>query len=179
MPAATDSVFDIAFWFSDRALNDNEYLQPVKLQYLLYLSQSYFAVAYNGKKLVPAIFIAEETGPVEPSVHRAWTRGRPTFDGNPVLSDDVHSFVDSIWRRFGHHSAEHFSKLCRRTPAYQVALKRGHRAEIMLEHMMENFTRAHDTPDVGQVVKPKVVSSHKGRAVAVKSWDPRTLGGKK
>ncbi len=99
MPAATDSVFDIAFWFSDRALNDNEYLQPVKLQYLLYLSQSYFAVAYNGKKLVPAIFIAEETGPVEPSVHRAWTRGRPTFDGNPVLSDDVHSFVDSIWRR--------------------------------------------------------------------------------
>jgi len=179
MPAATDSVFDIAFWFSDRALNDNEYLQPVKLQYLLYLSQSYFAVAYNGKKLVPAIFIAEETGPVEPSVHRAWTRGRPTFDGNPVLSDDVHSFVDSIWRRFGHHSAEHFSKLCRRTPAYQVALKRGHRAEIMLEHMMEDFTRAHDTPDVGQVVKPKVVRSHKGRAVAVKSWDPRTLGGKK
>ena len=103
MPAAVDSVFDIAFWFSDRALNDNEYLQPVKLQYLLYLSQSYFAVAYNGKKLVPAIFIAEEIGPIEPSVHRAWTRGRPTFDGDLTLEADVQTFVDSLRTFFGLH----------------------------------------------------------------------------
>ena len=51
----------MAFWFCDRALNDNEYLQPGKLQSLLYLSQAYYATAYNGKKLVPAIFVADET----------------------------------------------------------------------------------------------------------------------
>ncbi len=179
MPAAVDSVFDLAFWISDRALNDNEYMQPVKLQYLLYLSQSYYAVAYNGKKLVPAIFVAEEIGPIEPAVHRAWTRGRPNFEGDFNLDEDVQTFVDSVWRRFGHHSAEHLSKICKRTPAYRAALKRGLRAEIYLDEMREDFTKAHDTPDVNQVVKPKVARSHKGRAVAVKAWAPRVLGGKK
>ena len=66
MPSAVDSVFEIAFWFSDRALNDNEYLQPIKLQYLMFLAQSYYAVAYEGKRLVPAIFVAEVVGPIEP-----------------------------------------------------------------------------------------------------------------
>jgi uncharacterized phage-associated protein len=179
MPSAVDSVFDIAFWFSDRALNENEYLQPVKLQYLLYLSQSYFAVAYNGKRLVPAIFIAEEAGPLEPSVNRAWTRGRPTFDGDGPLTEEVKAFVDSVWRRFGHHSAEYLAKMCTRTPAYQAALRRGSRAEISLEHMMDDFTRAHDTPDVKSVVKPKVVRSQTGKAVSVKAWDPRVLGSSK
>ena len=31
MPVAVDSVFDLAFWISDRALNDNGHMQPVKL----------------------------------------------------------------------------------------------------------------------------------------------------
>ena len=31
MLAAVDSVFDLAFWISDRALNDNGYMQAVKL----------------------------------------------------------------------------------------------------------------------------------------------------
>lgn len=179
MPAAVDSVFDLAFWFSDRALNDNEYLQPIKMQYLLFLSQSYFAVAYNGKKLVPAIFVADEIGPIEPSVHRAWVRGRPGFEGEVSLDDDVRIFADSIWRRFGHHSAEYLAKMCRRSPSYLAAIKRGNRAEIYLEEMREDFTRAHDVPALDKVVKPRVMRSHKGKAVAVKAWAPRKIEVKK
>ncbi|MEE2999927.1 MAG: hypothetical protein VX693_08380 [Pseudomonadota bacterium] len=176
MPSAVDSIFDIAFWFTDRALNDNEYLQPSKLQYLLYLSQSYYAASYDGKKFFPAIFVAEEDGPIEPSLHRAWTRGRPNFDGITKLTDEISIFSDSIWRRFGHHSVEHLSKLCRRTPAYQSAYKRGVRAEIILEQMMEDITGAQDLPELKQVVKPKLVrSSSTGRAVEVKAWSPPIL----
>jgi uncharacterized phage-associated protein len=178
VPAAVNSVFDISFWLSDRALNDNEYLQPLKLQYLLYLSQSYFGVLYNGKKLFPAMFIAEEVGPIEPSTYRAWARGRPTFDNDIGFNEDVKVFVDSVWRRFGHHSVEYLSKLCRRTPAYQVARERGNRAEISLEHMIVDFTRAIDTPDVKLVVKPKIIRSQTGKTVEVKAWDPRRSGKK-
>ena len=39
MPAAVKSAFDVAFWFADTALHDNEYMQPQKLQRLLFLSE--------------------------------------------------------------------------------------------------------------------------------------------
>ena len=176
MASALDSVFDIAFWFTDRALNDNEYLQPSKLQCLLYLSQSYYAGSYNGKKLFPAIFVAEETGPIEPSVDRAWAGGRPNFDGIEVLSDDINVFSDSIWRRFGHHSVEYLLKLCRRTSAYQVAYKKGIRTEIILTQMIEDITIANDLPELKQVVRPKIIrSSNTGRSVEVKAWSPPVL----
>ena len=40
MPAAVDSVFDVAFWFTDQALNENEYLQPLKLLVLFWFGES-------------------------------------------------------------------------------------------------------------------------------------------
>jgi len=175
MPSAVDSVFDLAFWFSDRALNDNEYLQPIKLQHLLYLTQAYYAVAYNGKRFVPAIFVADETGPIEPSVYRAWIEGRPSFERVPDIPEDAKNFADSVWRRFGQPPAEELGKMCRKSPAYRISLKRGNRAEIHLEEMIKAFTKAHDTPGVDQVVRPKVMRSHKGRPVTVKSWTPPTV----
>src|SRR5262249_26114519 len=111
MPAAMDSVFELAFWLSDRALNDNEYLQPGKMQHLMFLAQAYYAVAYEGKRLVPAVFVADETGPIEPSIYAAYVRGRPNILVDIKLDEDTASFVDSIWRRFGHHSAEYLTKL--------------------------------------------------------------------
>ena len=172
MPAAVDSAFELAFWFCDRALNDGEYLQPIKMQYLMYLSQAYFATAYNGKRMVPAIFVADEVGPIEPSVFRAWVQGRPKFEGKNIISDDAAAFADSVWRRFGHHSADHLAKLCRKTPAYLAAFDRGKRAEIDLKQMVASFSNAENAPEVGQVVRPKMMRSHKGRAVEVKSWTP-------
>ena len=101
MPAAVESVFDLAFWLCDRALNDNEYIQPIKLQYLLFLCQAYYAATNRGRKLVPAIFVAEEVGPIEPSLLKAWTNGRPKFESKPVISEDVAKFADEVWRRLG------------------------------------------------------------------------------
>lgn len=172
MPAAVDSAFELAFWFCDRALNDNEYLQPIKLHYLMFLAQAYYATAYQGKKLIPAIFVAEEVGPIEPSVFRAWSLGRPKFEGKNTIHEDAAAFADSVWRRFGHHSVEHLAKFCRKTPCYLTALDRGRRAEIHLNEMISSFSKSQNAPAVDQVVKPKVMRSHKGRAVEVKGWTP-------
>jgi len=181
MPAAVDSVFEVAFWFNDRALNDNEYLQPTKLQYLLFLAQAYYAVAYEGKRLVPAIFVADEVGPIEPSIYAAYTRGRPNLVIECRFDDDVASFVDSIWRRFGHHSTEYLAKLCRRNPAYKAALKRGRRAEIPIADIRKSFmvaVKTAEAPALDQVVKPKVMRTATGRAVPVQAWKPKTVSGK-
>ena len=64
-----NTVFDAAFRFIDLALNDNEYLQPQKLHRLLYLAQAYYGANYHGNMLMPAIFVAEEFGPVEPNLY--------------------------------------------------------------------------------------------------------------
>ena len=45
MTPAVQSSFDVAYWFFDRALNENEYIQPQKLHRLMFLAPAYFAVA--------------------------------------------------------------------------------------------------------------------------------------
>lgn len=182
MPSAVDSVFEVAFWLNDRALNDNEYLQPTKLQCLLFLAQAYYAVAYEGKRLVPAVFVADEIGPIEPSIYAAYVRGRPNLHIDTRLDEDTASFVDSIWRRFGHHSTEYLTKLCKRNPAYRLALKRGRRAEIPLDDIRKSFVAAvakSEAPALSQIVKPKVLRTQDGRAVAAASWKPREVKGQK
>ena len=172
MPADVDNAFDIAFWFADTALNDNEYLQPQKLQRLLFIAQAYYIVAFNGRKLMPAVFIADEMGPIEPNIYMAFSKGRPEVDARLFLPHDVEIFLDGIWRRFGHHSTERLNKMTKETSAFKQAYRRGNRAEIPLDDMRLSFARAEKTPGVAQVVKPKILRTQTGKAVAVKAWVP-------
>lgn len=172
MPADVDNAFDIAFWFADTALNENEYLQPQKLQRLLFLSQAYYAVAYEGRKLMPAVFVADDRGPLEPNLFMAFSKGRPDVDAELFLPHEVEGFLQAIWRRFGHFSVERLNRLCNETTAYRKARKRGHRAEITVDSMRLSFARAETTPGVDRVVKPKMLVTQSGKPVQVKSWSP-------
>lgn len=172
MTSATKTAIDVAFWFSDHALNQNEYLQPQKLQRLLFLAQAYYAVAYDGRTLMPAVFVADDLGPIEPNVFKAFSKGRPDLDPDLFLSMEIEEFLDAVWRRFGHHSSEHLTRLSKRTKAYQSAFKKARRTEISLDAMRLSFVRSAETPDVGSVVKPKVMRSQDGKTVEVKSWTP-------
>ena len=174
MPAVR-SAFDIAFWFSDTALNDNEYLQPQKLHRLMFLAQAYFAVAYNGRVLMPGMFVADEMGPIEPNIFTAYSRGRPDVDVELFLPEEVEGFLTNIWRRFGAYSADKLTRLTKETAAYQKAYKRAPRSEITLEAMRLSFGRAEETPGVERVVKPKVLRTQTGKPVTVKAWNPRAV----
>ena len=172
MPAATQSAIDVAFWFTDHALNQNEYLQPQKLQRLLFLAQAYYAVAFDGRKLTPAVFVADEMGPIEPNVFKAFSKGRPDIDPDLFLPIEVDEFLDAVWRRFGHHSVDHLTRLSKQTTAYRRAFRKGRRAEISLNSMRLSFIRNEETPNVEGVVKPKMMRSQEGKAVPVKAWVP-------
>ena len=174
MPAAIESAFDVAFWFADQALNNNEYLQPQKLHRLMFLAQAYFAVAYEGRKLMPAVFVADELGPLEPNVFKAFSRGRPDVDVDLFFPPEVDAFLRGIWSRFGAMNVDRLDRLIKRTPAFRQARRRGVRAEIALHDMRLSFTRAEGAPSVDRVVRPKVMVTHTGRTVRVKNWSPGT-----
>ena len=174
MPADLESAFDVAFWFCDQALNSNEYLQPQKLHRLLFLAQGYYAVAFEGRKLMPAVFVADEIGPLEPNVFKAFSRGRPDVDIDLFISAEIESYLRGIWNRFGHMQADRLTRLTKGTTAYKQAFRRGNRAEIPLDAMRLSFTRAESAPGVARVVKPKVMVTQTGRPVKVKSWVPGT-----
>ncbi|MBT6087881.1 MAG: hypothetical protein HOH22_19360 [Rhodospirillaceae bacterium] len=174
MAAEVNNAFDVAFFFADTALAKNEYLQPQKLQGLLFLSQAYFAVAFEGRKLMPAVFVADERGPLEPNVYIAFSKGRPTLDADLFLSSEVEGFLDAIWRRFGHMGTDKITSMTKETSAYSKARNRAHRAEIPLDEMRLSFIRAEKTPGVGQVVKPKLYRTQSGKNVTVQRWVPGT-----
>ena len=172
MPADVDNAFDVAFWFADTALNENEYLQPQKLQRLMFIAQAYYSVAFNGRRLMPAAFVADEMGPIEPNIYIAFSKGRPKVDAQLFLPYEVETFLDGIWRRFGHHSTERLNSMTKDTSAYKQAYKRGNRAKISLDAMRLSFARAEKTPGVAQVIKPKIFRTQSGKPVTVKAWNP-------
>ncbi|MDV7338790.1 hypothetical protein RYZ26_04235 [Terasakiella sp. A23] len=170
MAAAVETMYDVAAWFMDHALNNNEYLQPMKMHRLLFLSQSYFGVAYHGRKLAPGTFIADDMGPIEPHVFRAFEQGRPSFYLNTDMPGPVETFLEGIWRKFGSFSANKLGDICKKNPAYQQAISKGKRTEISHKLMIKSLTKSKEAPGVDKVLKPRVLRSQDGRPVQVKSW---------
>lgn len=175
MAFAVDTTFDVAFWFADTALNQNEYLAPQKMQRLLYLAQAYYAVAHRGKKLMPAIFVADEMGPIEPTIYRAFMKGRPDVEVDIFLPEQVEKFLDGIWKKFGHLSVERLNRLINDNNAYGLALRKGRRTEIPLDAMRSSFQSASnkkkkELPGSGK----KIMVTQYGAPVSVQSWVPGT-----
>lgn len=169
---AVETAFDVAFWFCDTALNENEYLQPQKMQRLLYLAHAYFGIVSGGRKLMPSVFVATEAGPIEPNIYRAFANGRPNMEANIFLEEEVEYLLESVWRRFGHHAPERLTKLTKDNAAYMQAFNRGEGTEIGLSAMILSFSVDREAPAPKQVVKPKVMVSQTGRPVTVQAWAP-------
>lgn len=179
MPLAVKSCLDVVIWFTDRALNDREYIQPQKLHRLMFLAQAYYSVAYPGRKLMPATFVTDSFGPIEPTVFHAFAYGKPPMlDGNP-LKDPVVAFLDGIWRRFGQYSADTLTKKLVEHPAVSEAMAKGLNEEIPLDAMVKFYAGEAATrtgmPGATEMLRPRLLRSADGKAVAVKSWTPKAL----
>jgi uncharacterized phage-associated protein len=172
MLAEVENAFDVAFWFADTALNENEYLQPQKLQRLLFISQANYSVKFDGGILMPAFFVADEMGPLEPNIYMAFSRGRPEIDARLFLPNDVENFLDEIWKQFGQYSTDQLNKITKGTLAYKEAFKKGHRSEITLDAMRISFSRSQNISKVEQTDNPKILKTQSGRPVTVKTWVP-------
>lgn len=171
------TVFEAAFRMIDLALNDNEYLQPQKLHRLLYLAQAYYGANYHGKMLMPAIFVAEEFGPVEPNLYAVMEECRPDVRLKPIDPKTAH-FLESIWSQFGHHTVEHLSMTVRNHPPFTKAYKEGIGTIIPFTELVEFYAsvrKSATTPEAKEVVRPRVMRSHKGKPVATTDWLPRRI----
>ncbi len=189
-PTAVPSGFEVAFWFLDRAQSDGEYLQPQKLQRLMFLAQAYFGVLQGGAKLMPATFVATEDGPLEPTLFKAFARGKPAVDVAPVEELPRH-IMDSVWRQFGAHSPDHLGKLIKRHAPYLDAISVGAGTEITLEAMVDFYSTdgltrkkgtgatagmgvtASGAPAAEKVLRPKVLRNHSGKPVSATRWMPK------
>jgi len=107
MPSlATDSCFEVALWFVEKARFEDNYLQAQKLQRMLWLAQGHYAATYHGRKLMPATFVARQLGPIESltALHIWWqvdilSCARLRFLKVHVLAADSRQAVARILQR--------------------------------------------------------------------------------
>ena len=174
IPSA-ESVFDAAEWFLDTALNDGEYLQPMKMQYLMYLSQGYYAALTKGKRFLPGIFLATERGPVEPNTYRLYGSERPVLSYRPMNRRSI-SFLQTIWARFGSYSTDYIYRLISTHSPYAEAFAAGKDMEISLQAMTDFYAgiaQKDDRLQTSQFGTTRIMRSQTGKAVAVKKWIPQ------
>ena len=172
MRTILDSAFTAAFWFADKALSRNDYLQPQKLQRLLFLAQACYAALYPGRTLMPAVFVAHNAGPLEPNIYLAFSQGRPDIEIESEVSEEAELVLEEIWRRFGHLTCNHLGRLTREMPAYTQAHRRGDRTEISIESMRQSIV-SNGVPGGGDVLgRAKFARTQSGKHVRVRSWMP-------
>lgn len=174
IPSA-DSVFDVTEWFLDTALNDGEYLQPMKMQYLMYLAQGYYAAVTGGKRFIPAVFLATERGPVEPNSYRIYGSQRPVVSYRP-MPRGAQSFLQTIWARFGAYSPDYIFRLISTHSPYAEAFAAGGNSEIDVSAMAEYYARGSASDERLKTTLSeggtRILRSQSGKTVAVKKWLP-------
>ena len=174
MRPAAATTLDVATWFLERARGEDTYLQPRKLQGLLFLAQAHYAVACNGRRLLPSVFVFDEGGPMDPNVYRVFENGRPAYSMTP-LGDSVVAFLDAIWRRYRNADALRLDQVIASHGRTEPAIQRRDGSEVTLAAMRRMFGAAVQSGTAAQKPagnQPKVMRLHTGRKVSVKKWVP-------
>lgn len=138
----------------------------------MFLAQASYAAAHAGRKLMPAVFVADELGPMETNIYLAFSKGKPDVDVEAVVPESVQSVLDQVWRRFGHLSAELLSRMTKDTPAYREALRCDLRSEIDQGAMERSIAGLGARAGGAQSPVANVRRTHDGRSVLVKGWVP-------
>ena len=168
-PAAR-TAFDIAVWLLDRARADDMHLPLQKLHRLLFIAQAAYAGHADdaGGQLMPAVFVADELGPIEPNLERLMVDGRPEELPAEALSRSAAGFMEDIWRRFAHMPTERLNGLVVKNAAYAAALAAGRGTVIAQSSMAGSFAPA--PAKIAEDVR--MLRSQNGAPVAVRAWRP-------
>ncbi len=126
---AVRSSLEVAIWIQDRADSANKTLDATTLQQLLYLAQTEYAKDNDGRKLMPATFLATATGPLEPTVYHIFERGRPDVRVT-TLNYEVSDFLMTIWDRFATLPPDALTRLVHDDLHYRHAFAQGRNHEI-------------------------------------------------
>jgi uncharacterized phage-associated protein len=130
-PPAARSTLDVALWLQARSDSAGDRLSQRKLHLLLYLAQALHAADHAGDRLMPATFLAGETGPLEPNSYQLFAEGTPMIVPGKI-NFPAESFLHEVWARFGRQSVAEIERFVRRDGAWSVALKEGRNCEIAM-----------------------------------------------
>jgi uncharacterized phage-associated protein len=169
-PAAPTS-FDIAIWFLDRARADDSYLQPRRLQCLLFLAQAHFAASHEGRPLMPAFFVVDDSGPLDPNVHRTLQNGRPEFEEAP-LDPEIVKFLTAVWTRYKNADALRLDQLIARRGADEDAVCNRDQSEVTLLAMQRMFGAGAGKKNKNKITGPTLAETATGRKVTITKWSP-------
>lgn len=158
---AIPSTLDVALWLFDQSRRDDVYLPAQKLQRLLWLQQGGYAAMNHGRMLMPAVFVADESGPIEPTVFHLFEDSRPPIPARP-LDAVAENHLVRIWRRYSHHSPDYLTKKITQQRCYRDAWRKGPGTVIPFEAIVRDFT---DLPSADQMVRA-------GDGRALKKWTP-------
>lgn len=135
---ATRSPLDVAFWLLERAVSERQAPDLRRLRLLLYLAQAHYAGERSGAKLMPATFVADADGPIEPTVALALESGLQD-PWPPELSDEVVEFLQRLWRRYGALPAVALRRLINADRIWAAALAAGTGTEITVDAMQQAY----------------------------------------
>lgn len=169
-PAAPTS-FDVAIWFLDRAREDDTYLQPRMLQCLLFLAQAHYAAAHDGRPLMPSFFVIDDSGPLDPNVHRMLQNGRPEFEEN-LLDAEIVKFLDAIWGRYKNGDALRLDQVIARRGAAEEAVCNRDQSEVTLLAMQRMFGPGKGGSNKNKITGPTLAETATGRKVTITKWTP-------
>lgn len=169
-PAAPTS-FDIAIWFLDRARAEDSYLQPRMLQCLLFLAQAHFAASHDGRPLMPAFFVVDDSGPLDPNVHRTLQNGRSDIEENP-LDPEIVKFLAAVWARYKNADALRLDQLIVRRGADEAAVCNRDQSEVTLLAMQRMFGKGGGGKNKNKIIGPTLAETATGRKVTITKWTP-------
>jgi uncharacterized phage-associated protein len=144
MKAATrahDASAFIVQWFAQDELS--ELVTNLKLQKLLYFSQSLFGALYE-RRLFAEPIEAWDMGPVVPNAYHEFKAcGRHPIekveDARAIHDADARVALHLTCVKFGVYSANYLIKLTHQEPAWDKAYKLARNSEVEFEEMVQNF----------------------------------------
>lgn len=169
-PVAPTS-FDIAIWFLDRARAEDTYLQPRMIQCLLFLAQAHYAVAHEGRALMPSFFVIDDSGPLDPNVHRTLQNGRPDIEP-ALLEPETIKFLTAVWGRYKHADALRLDQLIARRGIDEDAVCNRDHSEVTLLAMQRMFGGGIAGAGKNGLAGPKLAETASGRKVTITKWTP-------
>lgn len=174
-PAAVASAFFVALWFCRRAAQEGIALQPMKLQALLFLAQAGYAAQTAGRVLMPAVFVADERGPIEPNVECVLATGWLGEGTDMLIAPAIEVALEQIWRLFGLAQRPDALALAKSFPSFRQALRRAARRVVPLSAMAHSFVewwQSTESASTAGVGRPRLLRTQTGRMVNVKAWNP-------
>lgn len=167
-----DNVIDLAYWFFDKAADENCNIDNTKTQCLIFLAQIKYAELHKKIPLAPAVFVCDDSGIYEPNLKKILHLGRPLL---PKISfpSEINTFLNSVWNEFALLSTEKIETLIKNFNIYREYHQKNKKIILDFKSLVESLNK-NSKIDVINCTEKKILNSLNG-PVVVSQWLPKRV----